>query len=122
MADGERRGDLNIEALLAIMPAGEVAFSGCQTSDPGPTADCPVMGRVAVKLSFSGRFVRQYFPVRLRPHCGHEEPLRAKIRRGFQHLIRQQLLQVRTLVFQGLQVLGVERVHPATLRLPVTGA
>ena len=39
--------------------------------------------------------------------------------RGFQHLVGQQLLQLRVLVFQGLQALGVRHVHAAILRLPV---
>ena len=34
-------------------------------------------------------------------------------------MVGKQLLQLRVLVFQGVQALGVRHVHPAILRLPV---
>jgi hypothetical protein len=40
-------------------------------------------------------------------------------RRRFQHLVGEQLLQLRVLVFQRLQALGVGHVHAAILRLPI---
>lgn len=40
-------------------------------------------------------------------------------RRRLQDLVGEQLLQLRVLVFRGLQTLGVGHVHPAILRLPV---
>ncbi len=39
--------------------------------------------------------------------------------RGFQHLVSEQLLQLRVPVFQCLQALGVGHIHSAILRLPV---